>query len=543
MPTVYDPNQDEDQTPGGQANLANAQQGMVTGNPGQAAAGGAAAGPDQKATKSGSWSNLMSYIDANKGNDTALGERVKGTVDAQAKQADEIKNSYQTAANTAISANTVKDSGVLDQLKNDPTKIDKAKFQTQYNASYNGPQSADQINNYAQAYQQANNVQGTAKLASGDQADRIQLLDKSFARPSYSQGERQLDSFILGGGEGGQQKLKEIGQNYGNYGDQFKSLVGGIDQNINQAKVDTAATKTTTQQAANEAKARFDKSMADAKAASDAKNQADRQRYEAAAAGDQGTLEGFGYDKSAVGYLKNKGFDFNKALAQGSGYGIGDVADQNSVAGYKALLDLMGGESQYDLAAKGGTGVTGRKDMVDAGNSFAQLDNSLRSRLGGGHNARGIAEQAWSNPDVIQGMDPAVMEYLRSQSQPGRNPFSALAGGNDPLGTLANYIDGGTEKSLGDVIQGDEGLRLNSYANMLGLGTQALDKKEVAAKWKTKELNNWVNAQQQAAAQRTATDASFVENQNKIEAKNAAKRQKDRQATSWYAPTNTDFRM
>lgn len=272
MPYFNDPNMEEDQGQGqGQQPIVSGASGVVTGAGQQQGVNGAAAGADGKGTRSGSWSNLVSYLDANKGRDAQLGQDVVNrTVGADDKSAQEAQQTFQQSANRAIQSGANRDqslaqnisSGNMSSLKN----IDKKA----YTPVYNGPASADQINEYAAAQQATQKVQNTAKLLDQGSEGRGQLLEKAFGRPTYTQGERNLDSFILGGGQGGAKALDDAKSQYANYGQRWQGLVDSVNQQATQAKADTDATRAAIQAAA---KKRSDDYRAQLQAKAAAENQ------------------------------------------------------------------------------------------------------------------------------------------------------------------------------------------------------------------------------------------------------------------------------
>lgn len=499
MAYLLDPNLDEDKNQNAQQNISGGQAGIITGSPAQQAAG-AQAGPDNKPTRSGSWSNLMSYINANAGNDAALGDRVKGNVDAEAQKAQEAQGQYQKAADSAISQGSVKDNGVTSSIKSDPTQVKKEDFDRQYNASYGGPNSATNINEYAQAYNQAQNVQNSAKLATGDQNDRVALLDKSFARPNYSQGERQLDSFILGGGQQGQERLQQIGQEYGNYGQQFQGLVDSTNNNIARAKAETDATRTATHTAADETKARFESALGDAQKIADQKNAAAQAQYQQAAKGNSDQLRNFGYDDNLQRFLSDRNFDFSRGVQNSGDYGIGDVANAKDISGYKALMGLLGSDPTIDTAAHGGASVGANAAALEAARKYQALDAELKQRMGAMDSA---------NP----GRDAMINLGLHDLQHSGIN--ANLLSDIEALGGLANVvparnvgdlINSGGNAGYGDVLRGSEGNDLATYASLLGLATPQLNRNYKQSTWNEAALR-------QAVEQKRADNAKDAERQ------------------------------
>jgi len=269
MAYVLDPNKDKDeeekqgqQPQGGPEQIVSGQSGQVgagAGQTGQAAAAPKATGAGA-ATRSGSWTNLSTYTKANEGNDAAMGQKVQGAVDQTGQQALAQRGTYGQAATTAATAATVTDQGIIEQLKNSPTAVNKDDFAKQYSATYSGPQDYTRVEGYQPTAKAQNATAQFADQASGNQSERATALARSdvYGRPSYTRGERNLDSFILGSGAAGQKSLQDVRQNYGdgsafrNDWDTLLKQIGGAgeaDSMLGKAKATTEKTAADTKAA------------------------------------------------------------------------------------------------------------------------------------------------------------------------------------------------------------------------------------------------------------------------------------------------------
>lgn len=82
--------------------------------PGSTQSGAAAPKPTNSG---GGWTNLTSYVKANEGQDTRMGEAVKGAYGATQTNAQNAQNAYQNNARSAVQSGTVRDnSGVVNTL-------------------------------------------------------------------------------------------------------------------------------------------------------------------------------------------------------------------------------------------------------------------------------------------------------------------------------------------------------------------------------------------------------------------------------------------
>lgn len=163
--------------------------------PGSAGGAGAANAPAQKASGSG-WTNLQSYQEANKGASERLGQGIAGGMNkAYEDKAGDINNAALDQIQ-GIQSNLVKapeDSSYFQ----DATKIDKADFQSKYNADLNRDDFAFQA-------PEVKNVDNYKSMANQGQAGNKALLSEFLGggRADYSGGQQSLDSYLLGSGQG-----------------------------------------------------------------------------------------------------------------------------------------------------------------------------------------------------------------------------------------------------------------------------------------------------------------------------------------------------
>jgi hypothetical protein len=163
--------------------------------------------------RSGSFTNLNSYLDANKDNAEGMGNTVAGNITNQG-------NTARTGiTNTQNDFNSMVDSGSLSNLssaKDEASSItNKAKvgsvnnqindsevnrFKDISNATYKGPQSLDASSKY-QDTQSSINKANEYKQSAGTDEGRFNLLQSMFEKPTYTQGQKKLDNLLLTGND------------------------------------------------------------------------------------------------------------------------------------------------------------------------------------------------------------------------------------------------------------------------------------------------------------------------------------------------------
>jgi len=164
---------------------------VVTGNQPQGEAG---------KSSSGSFTNLNSYLDANKSHQ--FGQEVAGKVGAQINEADQAQGVADASFRSAVDQTSVaKDDGVLGQLKTDPTKVDQSAFGKMRDAQYKGPNNlVDQADLYQPAQQKTDRAFTTAEQTK-DEGGRKAFLNQEYGsgvgRYDYSKGQQKLDNLLV----------------------------------------------------------------------------------------------------------------------------------------------------------------------------------------------------------------------------------------------------------------------------------------------------------------------------------------------------------
>lgn len=227
--------------------------GVVTGGGvGGSAATGDASGGSAKPSTSGSWTNLNSYLDANKDQGAAVGSQIADTVGKQGSSANDEIQGLSTGFNKAVQDNTVnEDSGAVQQALSSASGIkagqalsqpDIDAFNRQANASYSGPTDFTQFDGYSKAAQDAQAAKQTAQQTQSE-SGRDVLLQNQFKNASangYTQGENNLDQLLLEG-SGGAQQISQAAQPWSNLNDV-------LNQNVTSGNAAAQAAIATTKQ-------------------------------------------------------------------------------------------------------------------------------------------------------------------------------------------------------------------------------------------------------------------------------------------------------
>lgn len=239
----------------------------------------------------------------------------------------------------------------------------------QLTTAYGGPNTTSNFTgqtaaNQTEAIGRDQIVEGNAKNAQGGHSGVSALLKEAYQQPQYSAGENNLDAFLAGGTEGGQQALAQaegIGQGVTNSYSKINDALGGAIQKgkdtataTNKAYKDAAnagvATSSATQgKYASAVQSVKDRSAAAQKTATDAAGKAkaeiDRRAAEAAAKKAADTKKSPTVVKDIVDAVKKAGGDVAKATKKVTNPLVSDIKNMpsNLVNAPKTLVNNVGG--------------------------------------------------------------------------------------------------------------------------------------------------------------------------------------------------------
>jgi hypothetical protein len=231
---------------------------------GNAPAGGgapASGNPAPKANTGGNWTNLESYLNANKDQAADMGGKIAGSVDQRAQEAQNQVGNLSDSFNQQVQANTVAaNPDAVSKAISSATGIkagqnlsddDLNTFKQQAGASYGGPSDFTQQAGYGQAAQAVSGAE--SKLAqTQSEAGRQQLLKDQFSNASphgYTRGENTLDQALVEGSPEAQKALGGVEQRWAG----IHRLLGNAADTGSSAVEQARATDLATAKAARDA--------------------------------------------------------------------------------------------------------------------------------------------------------------------------------------------------------------------------------------------------------------------------------------------------
>jgi hypothetical protein len=199
--------------------------------------------------KSGSYTNLQSYLNANKEQGQKLVTDTVTKIEDSAKAAQQGVQSASNAFNTAVQGSVVKgNDSLLDEAVNDSVNFVKDankvyQLNTIKNAEYKGPKDLLELDDGINAQKQVQKAQGELEQGTSE-AGRYGLINSYFSRPQYSQGQQKLDQLLLQNTEGTAGTFDKLK-------DQYKGLGTDLDNAVTSARAASEKGKADTQTARN----------------------------------------------------------------------------------------------------------------------------------------------------------------------------------------------------------------------------------------------------------------------------------------------------
>jgi len=202
---MLDDENDPKKNPNGGVNISGQSTTVSTGVPGQEAAV-----PGAKQKTSGQYTNIQTYLDANKEQGDQMGGKIADDVSNKAEDATQKIGAYEAKAPTVQAYDPNEAIGRATSLSD----AEKATYKTnKATGGYSGPQTVDGIEGYADA-NKAGTEAATAVKSAGTEAGQRELLKQTYARPQYSAGENNLDQALVQGSAGSRSRMEELGQKY-----------------------------------------------------------------------------------------------------------------------------------------------------------------------------------------------------------------------------------------------------------------------------------------------------------------------------------------
>ncbi len=238
----------QEQGQGGQQ-ISSGASGVITGGSQNTQAGqGSSKGP----SRSGAFTNLNAYLNANKEQATQLGQNVASNVSNQAEQAKTQLSQTQDQFKNQADQNSVnRNQNLVNQAVSDPTKFvqdqnNVNEFTKIRDAQYKGPAGIQDVQNYGQASQQVNKANQAVENTKSE-AGRFTLIQDQFKKPNYTRGQQKLDQLFLQNDTGSRSAFENVQQRY-------SGLMAQLNQAQTQSQEYAAARKAETEAARNDAR-------------------------------------------------------------------------------------------------------------------------------------------------------------------------------------------------------------------------------------------------------------------------------------------------
>ncbi|CAB4200078.1 hypothetical protein UFOVP1351_23 [uncultured Caudovirales phage] len=441
--------------------VASGASGVITGAQAQPTGMGASAakGP----AKSGAFTNLNSYIQANKPQAASLARNVADNVAKQADKAKESVTGLQGQFQQQAQAGGVaRNQNLVNEAVTNPNAVlqDQAKaaqFKQMRDAEYKGPSSLQDVQGYTDtrnAYTNANQALENTKSEAG----RFSLVQQQFAKPSYSRGQQRLDQLLLQNSPEARQSFADVQGRYTGLMDQLTGAEKSAGELAAARKAETEAARTDVQTAlgqfddpntsVNEAAGAFGNMQTDLQKRTADYKQQQQSLYDRAQAQ---IKEGKGFDADVMDLLGLKEGDnlYNVDLGALNPTFNPDAINEQSVATsedygrYKALSELAGIDPTY-LYDESQAGKAARV-QYDHDTLAAQRENAQRQLADVRGRSRDMANMAGMYKDYFGGnavtaLDPntATPDDLRKfLSEIGdRDSLEAMRRAADSAGSL-----------------------------------------------------------------------------------------------------------
>ncbi len=436
--------------------------------------------------KGSGFQNLSRYVDANKEQAAGLSGGITSGIQKGVDEANTASQGLSSDVSSQAEKNTVRDQGVLDRLQTSPEQFAAKEWQDAYKKQAGGYQGMSDVSSY-QPYQDISNKYKTAdtQVKSLDDPYAIKSTIKdNFKSPdrTYTGGENTLDAFLATSGAGAD-TLNSYKQQYSAANPQagFKTVTDDLNSKLKTAKDTSDSTKAATEAAYQASLGRLNKGFGDktSQAAQElSKAQADAADLKARLAkGDASAYQQTGLDANTASYLKSLGYDASNFVSGPTqGRKLGDLASENEVTGYNALLGLSPGmQSQYDFSKSGLSAP--EANINKAGIGSATQASGLVGNLGSKLTQQQAARDAEYNK-VLNAQN--ALKSGKASAEDAANAAALGLSAEDYAFALSNNIkDAGTltkgkSLNLGDIAAESD---RSSYGNLLaqlGLSDQRL---------------------------------------------------------------------
>lgn len=216
-----------------------------------AATPGAAPAPQRSAstggTQSGQFTNLQSYLNANKGQQ--FGSQVAGKVQGDVDTANKTQQEAGQEFGKQATAGTVNyNEGLAGEVKTGALGVQqddakRSEFEKMRDANYGGPRDLTDVgDSYLKSTTANQNAQKAAEATTTESGQKS-LLHNYYGRPTYSRGETNLDQFLIQNDQSAKPKFEQARQGAGQLESNFNTLKEQLAAVGQQAADTTQATR------------------------------------------------------------------------------------------------------------------------------------------------------------------------------------------------------------------------------------------------------------------------------------------------------------
>lgn len=232
-PIQLDENDPNKKTQQGGVNISGQSTSFATNVPGQES------GTSSKGKGSGQYTNIQSYLDANKDQANQMGQKITSNVSAEADNATSKIQDFSSKAPTVQAY----DPNAAIQKATALTDDEKAQYKEQKKTGgYTGPATVDGVSGYQDVQKAASSAAQNVQNA-GTETGQQQLLKQTYARPQYSAGENRLDQALLQNSAGSRASLENLSQKYAGLDKMFSDASTSVGNSINAANAQALANR------------------------------------------------------------------------------------------------------------------------------------------------------------------------------------------------------------------------------------------------------------------------------------------------------------
>lgn len=208
----------------------------------------------RRPTRSGVFTNLDKYINANREQSTKLAGNVSKKLGEKATSVRKnLENAQSEYRENVKRGGTDRNAGFVDSMvqragRSEITNDEQEKFSKMRDKEYQGPSSLQDRDDYSKLHRSFKKTEDQANSGSSA-AGRFALLSEMYKKPSYTKGQKDLDSLLVGGTEKGRRKLDEMQGSYGNIASEFKNAEELSRKTAQTRKMETQQAKDDVQKA------------------------------------------------------------------------------------------------------------------------------------------------------------------------------------------------------------------------------------------------------------------------------------------------------